>query len=192
MALAQSISADMLPRLVEGARLSLYGTRDETIIRLLADTGARPAELAAMSLSAVTDADGATLTGRCRWQTMKRGKARDCALSAGTVEALRRLLAEVPPERRSDPLFRSQRGRFHPVAMRQLVIRIAERAGLDCSAYSIRHLAIDAAAARAQGAGATVRDLADWTGHRDITTPASYMNARSTARKAIDRPAGIE
>ena len=183
--LAPTITADILPRLIDAARTGKSGARDLAVVCIAIDTGARPCELAGMTWRVVCDAAG-NLTGRARWQTRKNGNVRDVPLSPETVAALTALrMVSGEPEGRAW-LFPGPNGRMVDSSMRALLTAIARRGRLDASGYSLRHLTFTVKANAAVAAGATVADLARFTGHKGITTPAAYMEANTVARAAID------
>jgi len=184
---ATIIADHHVSKLIDAARMSRYPARDVALVRFLAETGARPIELARLTWRAFCDAEG-KFTGRASWQTAKRGGRRDVAMSAATVEALMDLKARVAGR---DPLdghvFRTERnGPFAAQSMRAHLKTIAKRAGLHASGYSLRHLSFDAEAKAVVAAGGTGAALLGFTGHKSLSSVQHYLDAHDATRQATD------
>src|SRR5262249_37098375 len=188
MALAQSISTDHFAAFIAGAHAGRYGLRDGALARIICDVGARPAELAKLTVGAVCDGAG-NLTGRIRFRAMKKsGKTRDCKLAESTVAALREYLSGRDMDARA-PLFTSERGgRLEAQSMRALIIAIGKRSGLSVSGYSFRHAVFDAKARDGMRHGLTVGTLATWSGHMWPSSLTRYFDANSSALQVVDAP----
>jgi integrase/recombinase XerD len=115
----------------------------------------------------------------------KGGRLARIALAPATVEALRHYLQDrarnedSAPEKLTGPLFASRHGRqLVPKTVWELVRRTARHADIatwsKLSPHSLRHTAITLAL----DAGASLRDVQDFAGHRDPRTTRRYDRAR--------------
>ena len=115
----------------------------------------------------------------------KGGRRARIALAPATIESLQRYLHDrggregCVPEMLTGPLFATRHGhRIAPKAVWELVRRTARAAGLaswsKLSPHSLRHTAITLAL----DAGAPLRDVQDFAGHRDARTTRRYDRAR--------------
>ena len=115
----------------------------------------------------------------------KGGRRARIALAPATLDALQQYLQErgdrrgTTPQDLAGPLFTSTRERrLTPKTIWELVRRTARHAGIatwsKLSPHSLRHTAITLAF----DAGAPLRDVQDFAGHRDARTTRRYDRAR--------------
>lgn len=187
MTLANPIAHHHVSRLILAAQSTRNPRRDVALVRLLAETGARPCELASMTWRALVDASG-SLTARCKWQTAKRGAVRDIPLSQPTLEAIAKLYSRLAGKADLDsPVFVSERrNAFKAQSMRAHLKSLAAKAGLDASGYSLRHLAFDSEAKAVIEEGGTGQDLLNFSGHKALTSVQPYLDRHSSIAKACD------
>lgn len=110
--------------------------RDRAILLLLLDCGLRASELCDL---AVKDCD---VRNQRVYVFGKGSKERVLPMSAATTKAVWRYLQQERSQSRvTDPLFvRLDGGRYNRTALRQLLIRTGERAGvMDCHPHRFRH-----------------------------------------------------
>ena len=159
--------------------------RNAAILRMLLHNGLRLDELLGADLTDLGRHPGRedahdTLTIR-----RKGGRRARIALAPATLDALQRHLQErrdrlgQAPHDLSGPLFASAREwRLAPKTIWELVRRTARHAGIaswsKLSPHSLRHTAITLAL----DAGAPLRDVQDFAGHRDARTTRRYDRAR--------------
>jgi integrase/recombinase XerD len=159
--------------------------RNAAILRVLLHNALRLDELLSAELADLGRYPGRegvhdTLTIR-----RKGGRRARIALASATVVALQQYLQErgcrddIAPQSLTGPLFASRRGRrLTPKAIWELVRRTARHAGIatwsKLSPHSLRHTAITLAL----DAGAPLRDVQDFAGHRDARTTRCYDRAR--------------
>jgi integrase len=186
--LATPIRSDHLPRLLAAAGTSRSPARDVALVRFTAETGARPCELAALTWRSFVDAGG-TLTGRARWQTAKRGAVRDVALSEPTLKAIAALYGRVAGRVSLDaPVFTSERrSAFKAQSMRHHLRSLAGKAGLSCSGYSLRHMALSEEAKAVIAAGGTGATLMRFSGHKSLSSVQHYLDAHDATIAECDR-----
>lgn len=109
--------------------------RDRAILLLLLDCGLRASELCDM---AIKDCD---VRNQRVYVWGKGSKERVLPISAATTKAIWRYLQGRETARVSEPLFVQLDGtRYNRTALRQLLIRLGERAGvMDCHPHRFRH-----------------------------------------------------
>lgn len=121
--------------LLHAAAQTPQAARDVAVILLLARSGLRRGELAALDLGDV-DLDG-------HWahvRTSKNGQPRDARFDATTADALRFWLEVRPTNTHCTALFLSERGkRFSGNAVRLLFDRLGAAAGIHVSPHQLRH-----------------------------------------------------
>ena len=165
--------------------------RNAAMLRLLLHNALRVDELLGADLADLGRHPGRehvhdTLTIR-----RKGGRRSRIALAPATVEALQHYLSErgrridVAPPDLAGPLVASDRGsRLTPKTIWELVRRTARHAGIatwaKLSPHSLRHTAITLAL----DAGAPLRDVQDFAGHRDARTTRRYDRAREDLDRA--------
>ena len=159
--------------------------RNAAMLRLLLHNGLRVDELLGADLTDLGRHPGRehvhdTLTIR-----RKGGRRSRVALAPATIDGLQHYLTDrarrddVAPQDLAGPLFASVRGsRLTPKTIWELVRRTARHAGIaswaKLSPHSLRHTAITLAL----DAGAPLRDVQDFAGHRDARTTRRYDRAR--------------
>lgn len=184
---ATEIRPEHVAALLEAARGSRHSVRDVALVRLVADTGMRPQEAARLNWSALCDA-ALVLTGRCVWQTAKRGGVRDMTLAPKTLEALENLRQREAEFglKLDKPVFLTERnGRFADQSMRAHGVALCAKAGLQASWYSLRHLVFDSAARVVVEAKGTAEDLRSFTGHKNISSVGNYLDKHSEVQARI-------
>ena len=170
--------------------------RSAALVRLLLHNGLRVDELVSAD---VTDlgtrpgrSEGPHASHRVLGIVRKGGRAATVALAPATVEVLevyldqRAAAAGVERARLAGPLLATRTGgRLTQKAVWELIRRLARTAGIgtwaELSPHSLRHTAITLAL----DAGATIRDVQDFAGHRDPRTTRRYDHTRD----ALDRSA---
>jgi len=142
--------------------------RDMAIIEVLANTGLRVGELAALKPEDVE------ISERRGWVTVRAGKGvkrRRVPLNADARKALSEYL-EVHPEGEDDHLFLGQRGNgFTPSGIWRVVKKYGERAGLDISPHDLRHT-YGTRLVREEGVDLVI--VATLMGHKSLDTTAIY------------------
>jgi integrase/recombinase XerC len=136
----QPFTSEQVLALVNAARRTALPRRNEAILLLLLDTGARASELCG---ARVEDLD---FSARCFTVQGKGGKSRRLYFSAATHRALWRYLEETP-HASADPLFLSERGeesgggltRNGLLLLCRRLGKAAGVAGARCSPHTFRH-----------------------------------------------------
>lgn len=152
------------------------------VVRVLLHTGLRADELLAADIADLTQDKG----HRVLAVTRKGGRKARLPLAPATWDALEAYLADRATtaglghwSQLAGPLLATSTGaRMRPNHLWRLVRRIARAAGIEAwrqlSAHSLRHTAITLAL----DAGASVRDVQDYAGHRDPRTTRRYDHSR--------------
>lgn len=153
--------------------------RDMALVRLLADTGMRRAEIAAMT---VADIDGPNCTAHIR--VGKGGRGRVVGYGDKTALALDRYLRmrRVHPKAALDSLWLSARGPLSHSSLRDAVVGRARSVGVTCHLHSFRH----AFAHRFLAAGGQEGDLMRLGGWRNATMIHTRYGAALGAERAIE------
>jgi len=142
--------------------------RDIAIIEVLANTGLRVGELAALSLEDIE------ISERKGWVTVRAGKGvkyRGVPLNADARKALSEYL-EVRPEGEDHHLFLGQRGNgFTPSGIWRVVKKYGQQAGLDISPHALRHT-YGTRLVREEGVDLVT--VATMMGHKSLDTTAIY------------------
>jgi integrase/recombinase XerD len=160
-------------------------TRNAAILRVLLHNALRLDELLGADLADLGRHPGRESVHDTLTIRRKGGRRARIALAPATIDALRQYLQEradredVAPQNLSGALFASGSGRpLTPKAIWELVQRTARHAGIatwsKLSPHSLRHTAITLAL----DAGAPLRDVQDFAGHRDARTTRRYDRAR--------------
>jgi len=147
--------------------------RNHALLRLLYVAGLRVGELAALRWRDVqprSDAGQVTAFG-------KGGKTRAVLLPAGVWRELSALRGDAGP---TDPVFRSRSGGGHlrRVAIETIVLKAAQRAGIEgnVSPHWLRH----AHATHALERGCPIHLVQATLGHASVATTGKYLHARPT------------
>ncbi|WP_158057114.1 tyrosine-type recombinase/integrase [Saccharomonospora sp. CUA-673] len=158
--------------------------RTAAIVRLLVHNAIRTDELTAADVDALSQDRGHRVLTIVR----KGGRRVKIPLAPSTWEALETYLEDRAAaagldgwRRLSGPLVATASGgRLRQNHLWELVRRLARTAGIDVwdqlSAHSLRHTAITLAL----DAGANIRDVQDWAGHRDPRTTRRYDHSRGS------------
>lgn len=168
---------------------TLCGRRDRAIVLCLATLGLRPGEVAALDLD---DLDWRRGTLQVRTRKTRRGALLPLPLEAG--RAIVAYLREERPTSSARAVFLRHAGR-HPGEpltaglVTGAVIRALQRAGIDApiaAASVFRHTV----ASRLLRQGATLKEVADFLGHRDLQTTTIYakLDLRSLSDVALPYP----
>jgi site-specific recombinase XerD len=165
-------------------RRTVQGRRDHALMLFLYNSGARAHEAAQMLIRELD------LTGCSAKIRGKGGKERQCPLWSSTVEELKHLIADRPPE---TTVFLNRCG--HPITrfgiyalIERYVRRIQERmpslATKRVSPHSVRH----STASHLLRAGVDINTIRAWLGHASLNTTNIYaeidleMKARALAK----------
>ena len=163
------------------------GPRDRAIVRLLAGLGLRPGEVAELHLE---DIDWRAGTIELRLRKNRRGAVLPLPHEAG--RAIAGYLREHRPETCERRMFVKQVGphRGEPIgaaAVSGVVARALRRAGVQApmrSAYVFRHTV----ASQMVQHGASLKEVADVLGHRDLDTAAIYAKVDLSALREVALP----
>lgn len=159
--------------------------RNTALLRVLLHNALRIDELLGADLADLGRHPGREFVHDTLTICRKGGRRARIALAPATMEALQHYLhgraerESRTPEMLSGPLFASRYGhRLVPKAVWELVRRTARHAGIatwsKLSPHSLRHTSITLAL----DAGAPLRDVQDFAGHRDARTTRRYDRAR--------------
>lgn len=186
--LPRRLSDDQLTKLLSSLDVSRpCGTRDAAIVWCLATLGLRPGELAELCLGDI-DWRGATIMLRERKN--RRGATLPLPPAAG--RAIVDYLREHRPDTDDRHVFVQQVGprRGQPIkasAVSEVVTRAMRRADIDApmaGGYVLRHTM----ASRMVTGGASLKEVADVLGHRDLDTTAIYAKLDVVALRAVALP----
>jgi integrase/recombinase XerD len=186
-----------LPRCLSDAQLarvlaslgasSLCGQRDRAIVVLLASLGLRPGEVAGLRLE---DIDWRAGSICLRERKTRRGAVVPLPREAG--RALVVYLREQRPTTGERRVFVQQHGSRsgEPIssnAVSAVVVRALRRAGVEAplaGAYVFRHTV----ASRLVRRGASLKEVADFLGHRSLDTTAIYAKLDLEALREVALP----
>jgi integrase/recombinase XerD len=190
-----------LPRYLNDAQLALllaslngstpFGRRDRAIVLCLASLGLRPGELANVRLEDINWRGGSVLL---RERKTRNGAVVPLPRDAGkAIVAYLREERPVTDERR---VFVQHRGasRGRPLsanAVSAVVVRALDRAGVQSplsGAYVLRHTV----ASRLVRRGASLKEVADFLGHRSLDTTAIYAKLDLVALREVALPWPVE
>ncbi|MCD2191359.1 tyrosine-type recombinase/integrase [Actinomycetospora soli] len=190
-ALVAAADADPGPQRARSAalvRLLLHNALrvDELVTADVADLGTRPGR----SIDS-TGGPGGRSSHRVLGIVRKGGRGATVALAPATVEVLEAYLgarasaAGVDRVKLAGPLLATRTGgRLTQKAVWELVRRLARAGGIDTwaelSPHSLRHTAITLAL----DAGAAIRDVQDFAGHRDPRTTRRYDHTRDSLERS--------
>jgi integrase/recombinase XerD len=186
-ALPRYLSDAQLARLLASLDASTpCGCRDRAIVLCLASLGLRPGELANLCLDDIDWRGGSVL--------LRKRKTRQGAVVPLPREAVRAIVTYLREERPATDerrVFVQHRGaaRGRPLSgntVSAVVVRALDRAGIRsplAGAYVLRHTV----ASRLVRRGASLKEVADFLGHRSLDTTAIY--AKCAARRSVVSPA---
>ena len=160
------------------------GPRDRAIVRCLATLGLRPVEIARLRLE---DLDWRAATLAVVRRKNRRGQV--LPLPGQVGEAIADYLHGHRPVTQAREVFVQQVGprRGEPIgatAVSEVVARALERAGVKTSmagAYVLRHTVASRMVAR----GVSLKEVADFLGHRDLDTAAIYAKLDLPALREV-------
>lgn len=163
------------------------GPRDRAIVWCLATLGLRPSEIAQLCLEDIDWRAGTVTLGQ---RKNRRGAVLPVPHEAG--RALADYLADHRPSTGQRRVFVQHVGplRGEPItatAVSEVVVRALRRAGIDApigGAYVLRHTL----ASRLVVQGATLNEVADVLGHRDLDTAAIYAKVDLPALREVALP----
>jgi integrase len=157
--------------------LKSQGTRNYLIGLMLALTGLRVSELAALEWSDFQE----DVTDRFLWLTVKNGKGGK-ARNVKVPDLLRQLLNQYRREQGVSP---DSRDRVFPISVRQ-VDRILEKARKSCKLgkKATPHWFRHTNATLALLGGATLQQVQESLGHTDISTTQRYLHTVEFMKKA--------
>jgi integrase len=156
----EMLTADQMRALLAGcAGRDFVSRRDRAIVMLLADTGMRRAELAALRL------DDVDLRARVAYVVGKGRRPRTVPFGARTAQALDRYVRvrRLNPLSELPPLWLAEKGRgvLTPDGLRQMLERRGKGIGVRVHAHMFRHGFADAWL-KAGGAEGDLQELAGW------------------------------
>jgi len=178
------LTADQMRALLAGcAGKDMVSRRDRAIIMLLADTGMRRAELAALTL------DDVDLRTRVAYVVGKGRRPRTVPFGARTAQALDRYVRvrRLNPLSELSALWLSEKGRgvLTPDGIRQMLERRGRDMGVRVHAHMFRHGFADAWL-RAGGSPNDLQELAGWRSPQMVNRYAA-ANRAERAREAYRR-----
>lgn len=186
--LPRCLSDEQLGRLLGSLDASTpCGQRDRAIVLLLASLGLRPGEVAGLRLE---DIDWRAGTVLLRERKTRRGAVVPLPYEAG--RAVVAYLREERPATEERRVFVQQLGahRGRPLssnAVSGVVVRALRRAGVEtplAGAYVFRHTV----ASRMVRQGASLKEVADFLGHRALDTAAIYAKLDLAALREVALP----
>jgi len=168
---ARILDPSQVSALLLAAQASRQPLRDHAFVRVAYATGARVAELCALSWSDVrTRADGSAVVRI----TGKGGKRRSVWLPERIARELAELRAAGPGR---GPLWRARTGRrLAPRDAHRLIRRLASGLDVAPSPHWLRH----SCATHAVEAGAPIHQVAADLGHASVAITTRYLHARPT------------
>ena len=175
----RALDSKDLNRLLRETR-RLGSVRDVAIVQMLAQTGLRAGELAALRLE---DVELGKRGGQITVRQGKNSRYREIPLNADVRRALREYLEERP-NARTDAVFVSQRG--GPISANvvwRVVSKYAQMARLDVSPHILRHT-FCTRLLREQGADLV--SVATLAGHSIATTVRYTQPSRDTLRELTE------
>lgn len=187
--LPQRLSDQQLAQVLTSLEASSMpcGPRDRAIVWCLATLGLRPGEVAGLRLD---DIDWRVGTVVLRERKNRRGAVVPLPRQAGAAIAgylhdhrpetdERRVFVQHIGPRRGQPI--------GPTAVSEVVSRALARAGVDApmsGAYVLRHTV----ASRMVSQGVSLKEVADFLGHRDLDTAAVYAKLDLPALREVALP----
>jgi len=162
------------------------GLRDRAVLLCMSELGLRVSDVAGLEL------DGVDLTARVlRLRCHKKRKTTVVPMSgklAGALEAYLRHGRLASGARGVFVMHRAPIGRpLSPMNIRDIVLRLADRAGLR-HRISGTHILRHSVASRMLGVGASLKQIADLLGHQSIDTTMIYAKVDLTALSQVALP----
>ncbi len=184
--LPRGLTEDQLTRVLASldALSTPCGPRDRAIVWCLATLGLRPGEVAELCLDDIDWRAGTIAVGR---RKNRRGAVAPLPREAGGAIAdylhghrprtdVRRVFVRHVGPRRGQPI--------GATAVSEVVSRVLARAGVDApmaGAYVLRHTV----ASRMVAHGVSLKEVADFLGHRDLDTTAIYAKLDLSALRKV-------
>ncbi len=161
------------------------GLRDYALMLLQVDTGIRPGEALQLMPEDYRPARGEITV---RAEVSKTRTARTLPISAPTTAAIDRLILARPQEWRGAPVFCSQDGeRLNVTSWSRRVKAYGQKAGLDITAYHLRH----AAALLLLRRGADAFTVQNLLGHSTMQMTRHYVNLTNEDTRQGHNKAGV-
>jgi integrase/recombinase XerD len=167
-----------------------YPARDRTMFLLRIKAGMRAIEIAHVTWSMVTDAEGNIADAIALENKASKGKrgGRIIPLHPELKAALVALHRERGEEARANlPVIFSERGRgFSPGAVTVWFFRLyAGLSMVGCSSHSGRRTFLTKAARRVSEVGGSLRDVQQLAGHANLATTALYIETDQDAQRKL-------
>ena len=164
------LSADEVNRLIECASLHpTNGLRNAAMLEMMYSSGLRVSELTGLCFSDIFAEDGyVRITG-------KGDKQRLVPMSQTAIEMIREYRDKARPDKQSDYVFLSSRGKpLSRVMVFYIIKQAAADAGIKCevSPHTLRH----SFATHLLAGGASISQVQDMLGHENITTTEIYTH----------------
>ena len=171
---------------------SRYPERDRVMILLSVKVGLRAKEIAGLSWSMVTDAQGVLSDAIHLPNSASKGKngGRTIPLNPALREALEVLRAKRADGAKPEAhIIHSERGAGYSAAAVQMwFARLYATLGFDgASSHSGRRTFITKAAKRIVEAGGSLRDIQEFAGHSSLATTQRYIQGDSRAKQNVVR-----
>jgi integrase len=172
--------------------VSRYPERDRVMILLSVKAGLRAKEIAGLTWSMVTDAEGTLGDAIHLPNSASKGRngGRTISLNPTLREALEVLRANRGDDARSDAhIIHSERGEgYSPSAVQVWFARLYGALGFDgASSHSGRRTFITKAAKKIIEAGGSLRDIQELAGHSSLATTQRYIQGNSRAKQNVVR-----
>jgi len=171
---------------------SRYPERDRVMILLSVKAGLRAKEIAALTWSMVTDAQGAL--GDAIHLPNSASKGKNGGRTVPLNPALHQALADLRAERGDDAcpqarIIHSERGDgYSSAAVQVWFARLYRALGFDgASSHSGRRTFITKAAKKIVEAGGSLRDIQELAGHSSLATTQRYIQGDSRAKQNVVR-----
>ncbi len=167
-----------------------YPERDRVLFLLSIKAGLRAAEIAAVTWSMVSDANGEIGDSIALENRATKGKkgGRDIPIHPELREALQALLkARGDLARPDQPVVHSERGRgLSGASVAVWFHRLYSDLGLEgCSSHSGRRTFVTRAAKKCIEAGGSLRDVQELVGHSHLATTQRYIQGDSEAKRRL-------
>ena len=164
------LSADEVNRLIEcAAQHPTNGLRNAAMLEMMYSSGLRVSELTGLCFSDIFAEDGyVRITG-------KGDKQRLVPVSRTAIEMIREYRDKARPDKQSDYVFLSSRGKpLSRVMVFYIIKQAAADAGIKCevSPHTLRH----SFATHLLAGGASISQVQDMLGHENITTTEIYTH----------------
>ena len=171
---------------------SRYRERDRVMILLSVKAGLRAKEIASLTWSMVTDAQGEL--GEAIHLPNSASKGKNGGRTVPLNPALHQALADLRVTRGDDAnpqerIIHSERGEgYSSAAVQVWFARLYRALGFDgASSHSARRTFITKAAKRIVEAGGSLRDIQELAGHSSLATTQRYIQGDSRAKQNVVR-----